>query len=384
MRILVNALSATVGGGVTALKRLLPEMLAIDGGRHRYLLLVSAQQRATLDLDHERLTRIEVSTPRRSLLRALDEQLVVPFHALRHRADVLLSPAGLACLASPVPQVLIFQNAAPFTPEVVEQYRYTRNPRRMPILRRMGILSAKVATRVVFISDGQRDTIFPQLGISAAKTSRIYLGRDPAFSPEASSQAAPLLARLGLSRPYALSISHFYRYQNLVELTEGFAQAAKASALPKEMKLVLAGPEVEVDYAARVRETARRQGVLDRLVFPGSIPYADLPALYAAADVFLFATICESFPITLIEALGSGVPTLASNRPPMPELAGIAARYFDPSSPKELAQALGALSADAGLRQRLSTAGVSQAKLYGWEATGRQLLNLLEAVGAGA
>ncbi len=81
MRILVNALSATVGGGVTALKRLLPEMLAIDGGRHRYLLLVSAQQRATLDLDHERLTRIEVSTPRRSLLRALDEQLVVPFHA---------------------------------------------------------------------------------------------------------------------------------------------------------------------------------------------------------------------------------------------------------------------------------------------------------------
>jgi glycosyltransferase involved in cell wall biosynthesis len=245
-------------------------------------------------------------------------------------------------------------------------------------LRSLGYISARLAQRLIFIAGVQRDLIFPQLGIAPAKTCRIYLGRDPSFAPDARAGADDLARGLGIVAPYLLSVSQFYSYKNFVELVVGFARARWS--LPPAVQLVIAGAEHEKDYVDLVRRTIAREGVADRVKLVGHVPYADLPALYAGAELFLFPSTCESFPNILIEAMASGTPTLASNHASMPELAGDGAVYFDPFEPDEIAAQIVRLWHDEGARRELRERGLARCQRYSWAQTAREILQVFAEV----
>jgi glycosyltransferase involved in cell wall biosynthesis len=57
---------------------------------------------------------------------------------------------------------------------------------------------------------------------------------------------------------------------------------------------------------------ARSSAIAHRIEFIGFVDQADLPAIYAAHDVFLFPTLLDAFGIVLLEALAAGTPVVAS------------------------------------------------------------------------
>ncbi len=288
--------------------------------------------------------------------------------------DVVFSPSNLAVLGSPVPQLLMFQNLVPFSPQIIQRRRDAGRIR-FGLLRQAGILSAKVAQEVVFISAAQREIILPWLDIPASRTSLVYLGRDLAFSPGAKRDSPELLKRLGLRAPYLLCVSQFYHYKNLVELVHGFALARPR--LPPGIQLVFAGALHEPAYVAKVQTAIEEEGIGEQVRILGHVPYEDLPSLCAAAALFLFPSTCESFPNTLIEGLASGVPVLSSNRCSMPELAQGGATYFNPDSPADIERAIVALWNDLPAHEALRSAGVAQAAHYAWSTTAERLLGLM-------
>ena len=378
MKILINATSVRLGGGITVIRNLLPSLVAEDGGDNEYIIFGGDDVRQQLDTGTPRVKFVTSRLSARSAVtRLIWEQIELPTRSLLASADVVLSPANLAVLACPRPQVLMFQNAAPFDDDVV-----ARSPRvrrvRFHLLRSLGIVSARIAKRVVFISDFQRDHILPKLFLDPAKACRIYLGRDPRFSPIARADCAGIAQRLGITGPYLLSVSQFYEYKNFVELVVGFARACPA--LPSHVQLVIAGDEHEADYADLVRQTIRREGIDDRVRLVGHVPYLDLPGLYAGAELFLFPSTCESFPNILIEGMACGTPTIASNRASMVELAGDGAVYFDPFEPDEIAGQIVRIWHDEKIRIALSERGLLQCKRYTWNATARGLLKVLDEV----
>jgi glycosyltransferase involved in cell wall biosynthesis len=64
-----------------------------------------------------------------------------------------------------------------------------------------------------------------------------------------------------------------------------------------------------------------------------------------------------------------GVPVVCSNATSLPEVAGEAALYFDPTDTGEITLALERVLGDESLRKRLATAGMAQAGKFTWEAT---------------
>lgn len=74
--------------------------------------------------------------------------------------------------------------------------------------------------------------------------------------------------------------------------------------------LVLAGDGPE---RGDLEETARASG-LDRVRFPGYVPYPELPALYAASDLFVHPAREERWGVSVQEALACGLPVVASSR----------------------------------------------------------------------
>lgn len=62
---------------------------------------------------------------------------------------------------------------------------------------------------------------------------------------------------------------------------------------------------------------ARQMGLLDRVVFAGSVPYEDLPRAYRAADVHVLPSTdrSEAFGLVTLEAASTGIPSIVSDLP---------------------------------------------------------------------
>lgn len=115
----------------------------------------------------------------------------------------------------------------------------------------------------------------------------------------------------------------------------------------------------------RLRALAKELGVAGRVVFTGSVSAADLPALYAASDVFVMlsrqtaAGEVEGYGIVALEAALAGKPSVVTRGCGLEEAVvdGVTGVLVDPADPGQAAQALGVLLRDDALRARMGRAG---------------------------
>ena len=135
---------------------------------------------------------------------------------------------------------------------------------------------------------------------------------------------------------------------------------AAAARLPRAADergpvLVLAGTGPD---EGRLRSLARHYGAADRVLFPGFVADDDLPGLYRLADVFAIASQAELQSLVTMAAMASGLPVVAVDAGALPELVHAGENGFlaRPGNAREVADGLGLLCRDAGLRARMSRA----------------------------
>ncbi len=123
----------------------------------------------------------------------------------------------------------------------------------------------------------------------------------------------------------------------------------------------------------------------DRLVFTGAL--RDMPALMAAVDVVAFSSAWEGLPMVLLEAMAMARPVVSTAVGGVPGVVadGREALLVPAGSPEALAEAMGRLTADAGLRARLGAAACAAAQArYSGAAMQDRLFALYAAPGAAA
>jgi glycosyltransferase involved in cell wall biosynthesis len=120
------------------------------------------------------------------------------------------------------------------------------------------------------------------------------------------------------------------------------------------VRLLLAGADVEPQYAARVREQAAALGDGGgRVVFLGSRP--DVPALLRGCDIGVLASASEGFPLSLLEYGRAGLAVVATRVGQCAEVLdeGEAGVLVPPGDPDSLAWAVLALLRDPARRAAL-------------------------------
>jgi glycosyltransferase involved in cell wall biosynthesis len=127
--------------------------------------------------------------------------------------------------------------------------------------------------------------------------------------------------------------------------------------LPFELTVVGDGPD-----RARLQREVGRMGLAGRVRFTGALNQAEVQAELARADAFVLPSLAEGIPVVLMEAMASGLPCVTTPVNGIPELiqhdrTGLLAA---PGDPQALAEQLARLLTDAGLRERLATAGRAQ------------------------
>jgi glycosyltransferase involved in cell wall biosynthesis len=157
-------------------------------------------------------------------------------------------------------------------------------------------------------------------------------------------------------------------HKNLLRLLDAVA------LIPGERRPVLILPGYPTPHEDELRARAAELA-LDRDVrFVGWIPAEEFEGLYGAADCFVFPSLYEGFGLPVLEAMARGVPVACSGRGSLAEVAGNAARLFNPESTREIAEAIESLLDDPGEADRLRAAGRERAKLFSWRATARGTL----------
>jgi phosphatidylinositol alpha 1,6-mannosyltransferase len=100
----------------------------------------------------------------------------------------------------------------------------------------------------------------------------------------------------------------------------------------------------------------------------GLLQGRELSAAYASADVFTFPSPTETFGNSLLEAMGSGLPSLVAGSGGVLEFSdhGSNALVVQPDSVDAIVDGLGRLLADADLRRRLADGGLATARERDW------------------
>lgn len=160
---------------------------------------------------------------------------------------------------------------------------------------------------------------------------------------------------------------------------------ARLRRMVPDARLVIVGgdsPRGNRGERIRLRLTARRLGVSDRLRFVEPVTHDELADLYRAADVVVVPSASESFGLVALEAAACGTPVVAT------AVGGLRLIVRDGETgylvarrdPGAFAGALSRVLADASVRERLGGGAVRLAQRYPWVRTADGILEAYASV----
>ena len=144
------------------------------------------------------------------------------------------------------------------------------------------------------------------------------------------------------------------------------------------VKLTLAG---EGNRLEEYKRQVRKLGLIPKVVMPGWQSTAAIQNLAATARLGVFPSRIESFGLSVAEALGAGLPVIATRAGALPEVVedGVTGTLVPPGDPEALAQAICTALEDTGKSNDMAERGRKIARQqFSWDATARQLIGIYE------
>ena len=120
-----------------------------------------------------------------------------------------------------------------------------------------------------------------------------------------------LKKQFGQSKPILMHLSNFRTVKRVRDVVRIFAEVNRE--IPSVLVMIGDGPD-----RPAAEEEARMLGVADSVSFLGKLDR--IAPLLAAADLFLLPSQSESFGLSALEALASGVPVIGTNAGGLPEV----------------------------------------------------------------
>lgn len=373
MKIAINTTSALAGGGVTYIKNLLAYLSRRDT-THQYLILTTRAGKEVFFFQHPRFTFLSFQLPSKGpLLRLCWEQIFLPRFLRRNHVHLLFSPANVCPLFSKIPNVVMIQNIEPFSNRVPGNRSFLQRVR-LKFLRLLTIMSVQKAQTAIFPSRKACMDLEKSGGrIKHAEIVHHGINRD-LFHPIRDDDKVLQFRKKYPIDTFLLFVSNIQRYKNFFELIRAFVLLR--DQIDNATQLVFAGACFDRAYYEEMKAFILREGYENRILFLGNIPYEDLPCFYSACKLFVYPSACESFGMTLVEAMACGAPVLASNRAPMPEICADAALYFDPMNPAAIADMIMKTLKNPELLSALTKKSLERAKTFSWENTARETLKV--------
>ena len=237
---------------------------------------------------------------------------------------------------------------------------------------------ARAASHIIAVSKFTKSDLVRILQIPQEKITVMYSGVGTEFKkiPPTDPKLAHYKLMNQLTKPFFLFLGTLEPRKNIPTLIKAFS-LLKNNPHFKEYQLVIAGrPGYK---ASGIYKTARESPARGDIRFLPNVSDLERPLLYNCARVFVFPSWFEGFGFPPLEAQACAVPVIAADRTSVPEILGSCALYANPWKPTEFAEQLMKLETDSALRQRLISAGITNAKRFTWEKAARQMTEIFQS-----
>ena len=384
IRLFVNALAASAGGGLTYVRNIVPHLAARDDVYTSILLSPKFRQEFT---DYANLAFVTNDVYGSGPRRLWQEQLLVPKLIVRSGADVLLSASNFALRKSPVPQILLSRNSLYTSQDFYRdlkrrgEYRLWLDTKIKGVLAKKSIHWAdrRVAPSKAFARELENWTRVPVDAVHHGFDQDLFFSNDPPLPAviqqklEATDDAVRILF-----------VSHYNYYRNFETLLRALPMARERLA-PRKVKLFLTcrlrsednpGSYGAESAAALVTDLS----IGDEVVELGAIAYGALHRVYRACHLYVTPAYAESFAHPLVEAMACGLPVVASDLAVHREICGDSALYFERFSEAALVERLMEIAQSPVCGQRLSNSGLQRARYFSWDRHVDEILAIAESL----
>jgi L-malate glycosyltransferase len=144
-------------------------------------------------------------------------------------------------------------------------------------------------------------------------------------------------------------------------------------------RLIIAGSGPE---RHALESLAIELGVADAVQFTGRVENENMANLYYSASLMVNPSLADNMPISVLEALASGVPVVSTNVGGVPHLVehGKTALLIPPKDPGAMAEAILQLLTDPDMANRMKLAGTELASQFTWPKVRVRLFGVYESV----
>ncbi len=376
MRLGIDASNIRAGGGVTHLVELLR---AADPLRYGFDQVIVWGGTNTLQRIEDRpwLQKIHDSWLDRSLpFRLYWQRFKLDRMVETQACDLLFIPGG-SYGGGFRPFVTMSQNLLPFQWSEARRYGYSGMYLKLIGLHLSQSKTMRRAEGTIFLTNFARDVVTDSLGQTYGLTKVIPHGVNKMFEhPPRPTKPVEMFSPMQPFRVLYISIVTVYKHQ--WHVAEAIASLRKRG-LPMQLELI--GPA----YGPALKRLLNTLAMLDPkgefTSYRGSVSYENLYQEYQQADIFVFASTCETFGQIVTEAMSAGLPIVCADTGTMRELMEEDAIYFNAEKPEEIAAAIEVVFNDPVKRRSMAYAAYKRSQHFTWEKCAQATFDFLAQFG---
>ena len=380
IRLFINGLAASAGGGLTYLRNVIPHLARTDNV-HTTVLLNPVLRREFGEATN--ISFVEIPGSDGALRRWFREQTSIPGLIRCSGAQLLISAGNFALWNSPVPQILLSRNSLYTSIDFMRDVQ-ARGDYAIWIDTLVKGWLARQSIRRADVTVAPSDAFARELSPwSGRRVVAIHHGFDThAFMSDPTPLSAEAQTQLedGRDAVRLLFVSHYNYYRNFETLFHAMP-ILRRRLKGKRVRLYLTCRLSSADNPGSY-QTEAASALLNGLrkncdiVELGSVPYRALHHLYRACHIYVTPAYAESFAHPLVEAMSSGLPVVASDLAVHREICRDAALYFSRFSPEELAERICRICESPELAGDLANNGLHRSQDFSWEKHVSRLLEL--------
>lgn len=267
----------------------------------------------------------------------LAEQVILPILYLREKLDVLVVLNFNVPIFYPKKFVTTVHD---LTLLRTRTGRATRLPYALYLIKYLaGCLTHYVAikrsSKIFTVSNYVKNDIIKTFGIKPEKIVLTPNAVDKNFYKRDDGEAARVLAKYGVAKPYLFYVGNACTHKNLWRLVQAFDILSESEP---SLLLVLGGKR-DFNYDNLEKKFAGLK-YAQRIKLIGFVADEDLPALYGGASLYVNPSMYEGFGIQILEAYACGCRVACSNTTSLPEVGGELAEYFNPLDVQNIASVI--------------------------------------------
>ncbi|MEM2146649.1 MAG: glycosyltransferase family 4 protein [Thermoproteota archaeon] len=123
-----------------------------------------------------------------------------------------------------------------------------------------------------------------------------------------------------------------------------------------------------------------KNGLEGKVFFKNRVDFKKMPSLYNSCSIYIHTCSQEPFGLSILEAMGNGLPVIVPRSGGAYEVAGEAALTFKPQDPEDLAEKILYLAYNPEVYEKLSKKSLERARKFTWEKAAKEYLEVYKKI----